>query len=650
MAEYNRYSARSSYSLETPNGHMANMSTPPHTSYLKRPHLPHITPIRVSDAESRALLMLPAFSSPQPPMALEKIPPFGVSLLPPQKPMTMAMVDTVFPAQPTYEDEAAENSVFEYGQRKKKQKKARREVRDVGFSLDSSEKPPYSYATLIGMAILSHPDKQLTLSQIYMWISDTFKYYRQGDVGWQNLIRHNLSLNKAFVKGEKSKDGKGHFWLVQKESMDIFLKAKNNKRSLYDEVMEQLAATNRTLHGNNPPLSPSAMSEDDMKNYKINNHTIVNKNYNGDVSEKVERSGTKHSALRSNSSLQSHQNSSGAGNNSATSSNNSNRRGSVSSDGEYGDGIDLHSDDATRLIFRTPIQENKSQGGLPERPILAGKNSPFTLSFSCSLNFEFLPVPPVETGPLLEPLTPGRPSLRPYTNNDMNVMSVGSAGKGLYNGEGLEVSPSLPPIRSRAHSINMLNGGSSSGAHIAEKKIMSPGVALASLQPSHVSSSSSISEGSFASTTSADSSATTGTLTSTSTGPNTASVFLNLATGVNSAGPYSSSSFNSSRTPKLAMKTPLRLLKTPLSGTVVRKLWQSPSYLEDFYHSPFGNERAFLKLYDDDDMILRAFDSPAAHRKRPNLLLQFEKIRTADSDEKVSAANLDSSKGELQRK
>lgn len=603
--------------------------------------------------------MLPAFSSPQPPMALEKVPPFGVSLLPPQQqPMTMAMVDTVFAAHSAYEeDETAENTVFENGQKKlKKQKKVRRGIRDVGFSLDSTEKPPYSYATLIGMAILSHPDKQLTLSQIYMWISDTFKYYRQGDVGWQNLIRHNLSLNKAFVKGEKSKDGKGHFWLVQKESMDTFLKAKNNKRSLYDEVMEQLAASNRPLHvggdgGDNLPLSPSAVSDDDIRNYKINNHTIINKNYSGDSNEKLEKGSTKHSVLRSSSSLQSNQNSFGGSNNNTSGGSSRNRRGSMSSDEEYVEGNELHSDDTTRLIFRTPTQANKSQGGLPERPILAGKNSPFTLSFSCSLNFEFLPVPPVETGPLLAPITPGRSNLRPYTNSDLNVMSAGSSGKGLYTVEGLEASPSLAPIQNRAQNDKGQSGGSLNGTHDAEKKSMSPGAGLVSLQhlSGHLSSSSSLFEGSLASTTSANSAITTGTLSSTSTGPNTASVFLNLATGVSSAGPYasaSSSSFNSSRTPKLAMKTPLRLLKTPLSGTVVRKLWQSPSYLEDFYHSPFGNDRAFLKLYDDDDMILRAFDSPAAHRKRPNLLLQFEKIRTADVDDQTNDTK-QSSKGDI---
>lgn len=76
------------------------------------------------------------------------------------------------------------------------------------------DKPPFSYATLIGMALLRSPTRKLTLSQIYHWIYSHFHYYRKGEVGWQNSIRHNLSLNESFEKAEKSKDGKGHYWRV----------------------------------------------------------------------------------------------------------------------------------------------------------------------------------------------------------------------------------------------------------------------------------------------------------------------------------------------------------------------------------------------------------------------------------------------------
>ncbi|XP_051941157.1 forkhead box protein K1 [Hippocampus zosterae] len=81
-------------------------------------------------------------------------------------------------------------------------------------------KPPYSYAQLIVQAISSAPDKQLTLSGIYAHITKHYPYYRTADKGWQNSIRHNLSLNRYFLKVARSQDepGKGSFWRVDSAS------------------------------------------------------------------------------------------------------------------------------------------------------------------------------------------------------------------------------------------------------------------------------------------------------------------------------------------------------------------------------------------------------------------------------------------------
>ena len=55
---------------------------------------------------------------------------------------------------------------------------------EIDYKLCGDVKPPYSYASLICMAMRTNQHK-MTLSSIYKWIKENFLYYRNADPSWQ---------------------------------------------------------------------------------------------------------------------------------------------------------------------------------------------------------------------------------------------------------------------------------------------------------------------------------------------------------------------------------------------------------------------------------------------------------------------------------
>ncbi|ODA82817.1 hypothetical protein RJ55_01326 [Drechmeria coniospora] len=126
---------------------------------------------------------------------------------------------------------------------------------------DDGGKPPHSYAQLIGMAILRSPLCRLTLAQIYKWISDNYSFYSPNDAGWQNSIRHNLSLHKNFKKIERPKDdpGKGNYWTIEPGTEFQFFKEKPTRKAA--PTAENLPVMSTRLEPPRPPPTTAPAQE-----------------------------------------------------------------------------------------------------------------------------------------------------------------------------------------------------------------------------------------------------------------------------------------------------------------------------------------------------------------------------------------------------
>lgn len=462
---------------------------------------------------------------------------------------------------------------------------------------EADTKPPFSYATLIGMAILRGEDRKLTLSQIYSWISSNFKYYRRNDVGWQNSIRHNLSLNKAFIKTDKSSDGKGHYWEIAKGFEMQFVKGKSGKRSFGNVQFESgLTPSVQTRVERSEPVQEQISQPKQSTNKRLSSDTASFKKNNrinkededesefeseDDESSADELSKTPKSQIRAadseyeeRPSLKKSHTAIGLQRFSLP-----NSKHLLDSDG---DEDEYEQDDESRKLPRKKLQTKAvftGSGSLKNIPSLQAPDTtwaasasgdrvifgqirpeisidspkqnislplPYTSSFSSNTNFELSPLKRQETGPLLEPLTP---SSR-LTSFNTAVSSTTAATTTISN--------SQQQVSTTNHASSTFSQNLSTNFNSATKTPMR-------------------------STTS------------------------NNIQSVTNSGIINSAQANHFYN---FIKTPTSRMKTPNSNSIVRKFWNSPSFIDDFYTSPS------IPRNSDDDYHKSFFGSPNKKSER----------------------------------
>lgn len=133
-------------------------------------------------------------------------------------------------------------------------------------------KPPYSYISMIAMAIRESPTGRLTLAEINEFLMSKFAFFRGSYTGWKNSVRHNLSLNDCFQKILRDPSrpwGKDNYWTLKETSEFAFMDGVFSRR-------RRRSSGTRSEDGRELRMDSSDMSQNVSSGIKTNAFHIDN--------------------------------------------------------------------------------------------------------------------------------------------------------------------------------------------------------------------------------------------------------------------------------------------------------------------------------------------------------------------------------------
>lgn len=152
----------------------------------------------------------------------------------------------------------------------------------IKMKQQKQRRPHVSYAELITLAIESSQKQMLTLKEIYVWIAEKYPYFNNHKIGWQNSIRHNLSLNRSFYKVPRAEGsrGKGSYWKINYDFQNAKINYRTKRFNYNNEIQTQnLNSLNELLNDNNRILDNIGVNEIPYKQTTIFNGNLTEEEY-----------------------------------------------------------------------------------------------------------------------------------------------------------------------------------------------------------------------------------------------------------------------------------------------------------------------------------------------------------------------------------